>query len=215
MLLDASVTDSLVTLATHIIRDLGYAGVAVMTFTSGVIGVPGTEPTMLFAGFNVYQGHLTMLGIIIAGVIGDLAGASVAYAIGYYGLHELLERKGGKLHISHRRLELAHSWFDRYGAPVIVISRCIPVVRAAFPYAAGIAEMPFWRFLPLAAIGSVIWITGLALLGNAVGADWPSWRHNLQYVDYAVVALVVCGIAWLVVRRMRGGGGGGATPDVA
>ena len=81
----ASVTDSLVNLATHIIRDLGLAGVALLTLTSGVIGMPGTEPTMLFAGFNVFQGHLSLFGIIVFGVLGDMIGASIAYAIGYFG----------------------------------------------------------------------------------------------------------------------------------
>ena len=85
LLVYASVTDSLVTLATHIIRDLGLAGVALLTMTSGIIGVPGSEPTMLFAGFNVSEGHLTMVGIIVAGVFGDMLGASIAYAIGYCG----------------------------------------------------------------------------------------------------------------------------------
>ena len=51
----ASITDSLVTLATHVINDLGYFGVWLMTMTTGVIGLPGTEPTMLFAGFNVSE----------------------------------------------------------------------------------------------------------------------------------------------------------------
>ena len=214
MLLDASITDSLVTLATHIIRDLGLAGVAVMNLTSGVIGVPGTEPTMLFAGFNVFQGHLTLLGIIVFGVLGDLLGATVAYVIGKRGLVELLER-AGPLHVSERRMQLAHGWFERYGTPVIIVSRCIPLVRAAFPYAAGIAEVSYLRFISLAAVGSVVWIGGLGLLGKAVGSSWVSWRHNLEYVDYAAVALVVCAIAYLVVRRMRGGGGRGPTPDVA
>ena len=40
---------------------------------------------MLFAGFDVYQHHMTLLGIIVFGVLGDLAGASIAYAIGYFG----------------------------------------------------------------------------------------------------------------------------------
>ena len=81
----ASITDSLVTLATHVINDLGYFGVWLMTTTTGVIGLPGTEPTMLFAGFNVSEHHLSMMGIIIAGLVGDMTGASIAYAIGYYG----------------------------------------------------------------------------------------------------------------------------------
>ncbi len=206
MLEAASVTDSLVTLATHIIRDLGLAGVALLTLTSAVIGLPGTEPTMLFAGFNVYEGNQTLLGIIVAGVIGDMAGASIAYGIGRFGRVELIERHGNKLHVSQRRLELAHRWFERHGSPVIFVSRLIPVVRAVFPYAAGVAEMPFGRFFAFATLGSIVWITGLGILGRAVGSDWQHWRHNLEYVDYLGLAIVIGLIVYLIVRRNRSRG---------
>ena len=206
LLVSASVTDSFVTLATHIIRDIGYAGVVFMMISSAIIGLPGTEPTMLFAGFNVFQHHLTMVGIIVFGVIGDLAGASIAFAIGAYGLHELLDRPGSPVHVSKARMARAHAWFERYGTPVIVLTRLVPAARSIFPYAAGTAEVSYARFLPLTAIGSVIWVTGLAVLGNAVGDNWPSWRKHLQIVDYLVVALVVLAVVWLVVRRVRGRG---------
>ena len=199
----ASVTDSLVTLATHIIRDVGLVGVAIMTMTSGVIGIPGSEPTMLFAGFDVYKGNLSLVGIIVFGVLGDMIGASIAYAIGYWGREELVERHGNKLHISQSRLDRAHRWFERYGAPVIVVSRCIPFARAAFPYAAGVARMGYVRFLIFATIGSIIWITAFGVLGNAVGSNWESWRHNLEYVDYVAAALLVAAIAYLIVRLAR------------
>jgi len=207
LLLAASVTDSLVNLATHIIRDLGLAGVSLLTISSAVIGVPGTEPTMLFAGFNVFDHHQTLLGIIVAGVIGDVVGASIAYGIGYFGRIELIEKHGNKLHVSKRRLDLAHRWFERYGSPVVFLSRLVPFVRAIFPYAAGVAEMPFWRFLLFATLGSIVWITGLGVLGRAVGSNWQHWRHNLEYVDYAAAALLVAAIVYLIVRRVRSGRG--------
>ncbi len=203
LLLYASVTNSLVTLATHIIRDLGLAGVALLTLTSGVVGVPGSEPTMLFAGFNVSEGNLSLVGILVFGVLGDMIGASIAYAIGYWGREELVERHGNKLHISKQRLDRAHGWFDRYGAPVILVSRCIPFARAAFPYAAGVARMGYVRFVIFATIGSIVWISALGVLGNAVGSNWQSWRHNLEYVDYVGAALVVAAIAYLIVRIAR------------
>lgn len=199
----ASLTGPLVNLATSIIRHLGLAGVLALTAMTGVIGVPGTEPTMLFAGFNVYQHHLSLLGIIVAGTIGDLIGASIAYAIGYYGSRELLEHQGGKLHVNQKGLDRAHRWFERYGSPVVFISRLIPFVRAAFPYAAGVARMGYVRFLALAALGSVIWIAALGILGRAVGHSWESWRHHLEYADYAAVAIVVLAIVYLVIRRRR------------
>lgn len=199
----ASITGPLVDLATHLIGSLGLAGVVILTTMTGVVGVPGTEPTMLFAGFNVYDGKLTLLGIIVAGVAGDMLGACIAYAIGYFGRLELLERQGSKLHVNPRKLERAHRWSEAHGAPVIAVSRCIPFARAVFPYAAGVAEMPFVRFAISALIGSVVWITGLALLGREVGSDWSSWRHHLEYVDYVVVALIVIAIGYLLYRRRR------------
>jgi membrane protein DedA with SNARE-associated domain len=212
----ASVTDSLATFATHVINDLGYAGIALLLTLSGVIGVPGTEVTMLFAGFNVYQGHLSMVGIIVAGVIGDTLGASIAYTIGYYGRRELIERHGNKLHVSASRLALAERWFDRYGSPTIFFSRWIPVARAAFPYAAGVARMPYVRFAAMAALGSVFWLGGLGILGYEVGSQWQSWRHHLSYVDYVGAALLVAAIVYIIIRVRRGRpGSGGPAPDAA
>jgi membrane protein DedA with SNARE-associated domain len=201
----ASITGPLVTFATNLIDSLGLAGVALLTAITGVIGIPGTEPTMLFAGFDAYRGHLTLPGIIIAGTIGDVVGASIAYAIGYWGRRELLERQGSKLHVNKSGLDRAHRWFERWGAPAIFISRMLPFVRAAFPYAAGVAEMPYWRFLPLCAAGSLIWIGALGVLGYEVGAEWQTWRHHLEYVDYVGAFVVLAAIVYLIVRWTRSG----------
>lgn len=208
----ASLTGPLVTFATHLIANLGLAGVTLLTLMTGVIGVPGTEPTMLFAGFDVFRGQLTLPGIIVAGVIGDVAGASIAYAIGFYGRQELLERQGSKLHVSSSGLDRAHRWFDRWGTPVIFISRLLPFIRAAFPYAAGIAKMPYWRFLPLTVLGSAIWIAALGILGRELGSQWQTWRHHLEYADYAGAAVLAAGIIYLVVRWWRGRPGRPAQP---
>lgn len=211
MLIDASVTAQLVTFATHVVNDLGYAGVTLMIVMSQVVIVPGTEATMMFAGFNVDTHNLTLVGIIIAGVLGDVLGATVCYAIGYFGLHEALARPGSPIHIDDRRIDLAHRWFERYGAPVVAVSRLIPVFRSAPPYAAGIARMPYWRFVSMAALGSLVWITAWALVGEAVGSQWQQWKHHLDYVDYAVVAIIVLALAWWLVRMYRNRGGGGTT----
>jgi membrane protein DedA with SNARE-associated domain len=202
-LLYASLTGPLVTFATHVIDSLGLAGVFVMTTTTGVIGLPGTEPTMLFAGFDVFRGHQTLAGIIIAGVLGDVLGATIAYTIGYWGRRELLERHGAKIHMTPERLERPTRWFDRYGSPVIFISRLLPGIRAVFPYAAGVSEMAFARFFAFTVLGSVVWISGLGVLGREVGSKWSSWRHHLEYGDYALVVLVLLAIAYLVFRRLR------------
>jgi membrane protein DedA with SNARE-associated domain len=197
------VTGPLVNFATNVIDSLGLAGVFVMTMTTGIIGLPGTEPTMLFAGFDVFRGHLSLGGVIAAGVAGDVAGASIAYAIGYWGRRELLERHGTKFHVNPQRLDRAHRWFERYGPPVIFVSRLLPGIRAVFPYAAGVSEMPFAKFFIFTLLGSMVWISGLAVLGREVGSNWSTWRHHLEYGDYVLAALLALLVAYVVLRRVR------------
>src|ERR1700750_694443 len=99
----ASITDPLVRFATNVVGDLGLAGVFVlMLLESACIPIP-SEATMLFAGFNVSEGHYSLLAVTAAGVLGNLAGSWIAYAVGYYGRVDILERHGrkGGVRVSH------------------------------------------------------------------------------------------------------------------
>jgi membrane protein DedA with SNARE-associated domain len=203
ILLQASLTGPVVHWATNVIGSLGLAGVAAMTAISGVIGLPGSEPTMLFAGFDVYNHHFTLLGIIAFGVVGDLIGATLAYAIGFWAEQQLIERHGTKFHLSAKRLDKATRWFDRYGVAAVFASRLVPGARFAFPYTAGVVKMSYVRFIAACAAGSIIWIALLGVLGREVGSNWQSWRNHLEYVDYALIALVVVALLYLIVRRVR------------
>ncbi len=205
MFVVSSVTGSLVTFATHAIGKLGLAAVGLLMFSTGVVFLPGTEVTMLFAGFDVYNHTLSLVGVILVGYAGDLIGAFVAYAIGYFGKEGWLQRPAARVH--RHKVDQAQRWFERYGTPVLFLSRIMPVVRSAFPYAAGVAQVPVRRFALLTALGSIPWVVGLALLGREVGHDWHSWRHGFEYVDYVGAAVVVIVIVYLIARRFFTGGG--------
>ena len=77
MLALASLTGPLVNVATHLIGDLGYAGIVLLMTITSVIGIPGTEPIMLFAGFDVYNHTLSLPGIIICSLPTYLSGSNV------------------------------------------------------------------------------------------------------------------------------------------
>jgi membrane protein DedA with SNARE-associated domain len=202
----ASVTDTLVTFATDVVRDLGLPGVFVLMFLeSACVPIP-SEATMLFAGFNVQKGEYSLLAITVVGSLANLAGSWLAYAVGYYGRVELLERHGAKLHVSKRTLDWADRWFERYGAPTVFFTRMLPIIRTFISLPAGVARMPFWRFSLLTLAGCVPWVFALGLIGRQVGANWTQWRDSLHYVDYTVAALIVIGIIYLVIRsRSRRG----------
>src|SRR5215217_5131586 len=174
-----------------------------MALESACIPIP-SEATMLFAGFNVSEGNMTLFGIVAAGVLGNLVGSLIAYAVGYYGRIELLDRNRF-IHVSRRHLEWADDWFERHGAATVFFTRMLPIIRTFISLPAGVARMPFWRFSLLTLLGCVPWVFMLALIGREAGSRWEDWKDSLHYVDYAVVAALVLGIAWLLIRRRRSG----------
>ncbi len=44
----------------------------------------------------------------------------------------------------------------------------------------------------------------LAIIGREVGDRWEEWKDYLHYFDYAVIAAIVIGVVYLLIRRRRG-----------
>ena len=199
----ASLTDPIVQFAVDVIDKLGLPGIFVlMTAESALIPIP-SEATMLFAGFNVAEGHYSLFAVVAVGTAANLVGSWIAYAIGYYGRVDILEKHGKKLHIKPSHLAWADRWFEKYGSWTVFLTRMLPIIRTFISLPAGVARMPFWRFTFFTVAGCIPWIFMLAFTGKQVGANWKSWQASLHYVDYAIAALIVAGIAYLVLRNRR------------
>ena len=203
MLEIAAITDRLVDFAVNVVGDLGLAGIFVlMVLESACIPVP-SEATMLFAGFNVYNGEYSLFAAVAVGVAANLVGSWIAYAVGYYGRVDILEKHGRKLHIKPEHLAWADRWFQRYGDATVFFTRMLPIIRTFISLPAGVARMPFWRFTVLTVLGCIPWIFMLTFIGKQAGANWEDWKNSLHYVDYAVAALIVIGVVWLFIRARR------------
>ncbi len=215
MLVIASISETVVNETSHFVRDAGLPGIFVlMALSSACIPIP-SEVVMLFAGFAVAdpgqsasQHHLTMVGIVLAGVIGSMVGSWIAYGVGRAGRLELLERHGTAVHVTPAQIGRAERWFERHGEPVVLFGRLVPVIRAFVSLPAGVAKMPFVRFTVLSLIGTLPWVIALAIAGHALGSDWKNVRKGFEYVDYIVLALIVVAIVYAVVRRRRRGSTG-------
>lgn len=165
---------------------------------------------MLFAGFAVAdlgaahgKHHLTLLGIVVAGVLGNLVGSWIAYGVGYFGRLELVERHGKWLHIKPSQLAWADRWFERYGNASVFFSRLLPVIRTFISLPAGVARMPFWRFTLLTLAGCIPWVFALGLIGREVGGNWTDWKDGISVAGEVIAVLAVLLIAAAVFRWWR------------
>jgi len=208
MLVLASISETIVNETSHFVRTGGLPAIFVlMALGSACIPIP-SEVVLLFAGFAVAdpgssgaQHHLTMTGIVLAALLGTLVGSWIAYAVGRGGRLELFERHGHLVHMGPAQIERADGWFQRYGQPAVLFGRMVPLVRAFVSLPAGVARMPLGRFTVLTTIGSIPWVLALAFAGKGLGSEWKSVRKGFEYVDYAILAAIVVGVVYLVMRR--------------
>ncbi len=180
------------------IGTLGYGGIMVaMAVESACIPLP-SEVIMPFSGYLVSQGRFTLWGVSLAGALGCTVGSAVAYAAGAYGGRRFILRYGRYALITPREVERADRWFARYGMAATFLSRLLPVVRTFISLPAGIARVPFFRFLMYAFLGSLPWSWVLAYVGMLLGEHWDRVGGVLRSLDVVIVVGLGAAAAWFV-----------------
>ena len=188
------------------IAAMGYpAIIGMMTISGACIPLP-SEIIMPFSGSLVSQGLFNLHLVALCGVLGDVIGSSISYAIGAYGGRGFVERYGKYVLITPHELDRAEKWYARFGDWAVLLSRMTPVVRSFTALPAGISRMRFGRFLLFTAIGALPWCYGLAYLGKVLGDHWEAIRGYFHGADYVIVGVVgVLFVVWVVkhVRALR------------
>lgn len=181
------------------IANYGYLAIFVLMLAeSACIPIP-SELIMLFGGAlaagAVAGTRLDLAAVIAAGVLGNLAGSYLAYAVGRYGGQAALRRWGRRIRLREHDLDKATAWFTRYGPAAVGFGRLLPVVRTFISLPAGIARMNRVRFVAYTVLGCIPWTAALAWVGYAVGGRWQQVANDFHGPTYAVAGLLVVGAA--------------------
>ncbi len=201
--LSLNILETLSNFVISVIEQLGYTGVFVaMGLESACIPLP-SEVIMPFAGYVVWKGELTLIGVTLAGTAGSLAGSLVAYSVGGYGGLPLLERYGKYVLIRKSELDRAHAWFGRYGETTVFVSRLLPIVRTFISLPAGVARMDVKKFSLYTVLGSLPWCFGLAYVGVLLGPHWSDLEALFRYLDIVVIAGIIGLVGYLIYHRKR------------
>jgi membrane protein DedA with SNARE-associated domain len=211
----ASILSEITHAVTTVVGDYGLYAVFLIMVVDAVLPA-ASEPVMVYGGAvaagafagqevvlfgqELESGWPAYIGIALAGTIGYVLGSIGGWAIGLYGGRPFVERRGRWLHLDEKKLDKADRWFARWGDAFVLFGRVTPVIRSFVAVPAGIARMPLGRYVVLTIPGSAAWCFGLAGVGYALGANWEKFHDSFHYVDYAVLALIMLGLAYLGLR---------------
>ncbi len=186
------------TIIMGLIDHYGLPGLFVVLTFGNVGGPIGAEVVLPTAGALAATGHLPGIWLtIVAAVLGELAGQSIAYAVGRYGGRPLVERYGKYVHFDHAHLDKVDAFFQKHGTFAIFLCRFIPVIRGICGVPAGIVRMNLAAFYLWTLAGSFVFCGGLIWLGAVVGKHLDQLKPLLHKFGYGVLAVaIVLGIAY-------------------
>ena len=180
------------------ISTFGYTGIFLtMAIESACIPLP-SEIIMPFSGYLVTTGQFTMLGVTLAGAIGNVAGSLVAYYAGVWGGRPFFERYGPYMLVSVRDIEMADRWFAKYGEAAVFFGRMLPVVRTFISLPAGIAGVNIYRFVLFTFLGALPWCYLLAYIGVKMGEQWEYLRDYFHQFDIVIGVGLALAIGYFV-----------------
>ena len=186
-----------------IITALGYPGIIfLMALESACMPVP-SEIVMPLAGSLIPSGAFDLIGLTIAGTIGNLIGSVIAYWVGLKAGRAFVLRYGRYVLLRKSHLDLAESWFNKYGEATTFFSRLLPVVRTFISLPAGMAKMNFKKFVLFTTLGSIPWNFALAYVGLQLGQNWQTVRTWFATFDIVIVIAAIAVIAFLLFSHYR------------
>ena len=181
----------------------GYGALILFGFLEACCIPISSEITFGFAGVLAFQGHLSLVLVIIIGTVAELAGSFTSFSIGRWGGRPLVDRVGKYVLITRSDVDRAERFLAGKGAWAVPVGRMIPVIRAFTSIVAGLIEMPPLRFVLLSLVGTVIYTSAFSAIGYALGSAWSKVAHDVSVAGYAIVAVVVVAIVAFVVIRLR------------
>jgi membrane protein DedA with SNARE-associated domain len=189
-----------------VVDRLGPLGVGALIALENVIPPIPSEIILPFAGFSANRGDINAIAAWVAATLGSLAGAYVLYAVGALIGYERIRELAGKrwfILFGASDLDRGERFFDRYGSWIVFFGRFVPLVRSIVSVPAGVERMSLLRFTLLTVAGSAVWNAVFIAVGYELGDRWEDVEGWVAPASYAVGGLLLVGLGWLTVRKLR------------
>lgn len=144
--------------------------------TAGILACPES------VGGGIFDPIVLIVCLIAAAIIGD----QVNYGLGRRAGEAVFSRPDGRL-IKRKHFDEAHAFYKAHGGSAILLARFVPFLRTFVPFIAGVARMPYRRFVAFNVVGGASWVASMVLLGYFLGST--PLAKNLHGVIIVVVAI--------------------------
>lgn len=181
-----------------IAREYGYWAVfGGIALENAGIPLPG-ETITLVGGFLAGSGELDYWWVLGCAIAGAILGDNCGYWIGRWGGWPFLRRLGQLFRIQESQLLEVKAKFSQNAAKAVFLGRFVALLRIFAGPLAGIAKMPYWKFLLCNGAGAALWASVMVSLAFFVGEIVPLEKLVSWVAQFAIVALLLVA-AWVAI----------------
>ncbi|MFQ3597717.1 MAG: VTT domain-containing protein [Chloroherpetonaceae bacterium] len=160
--------------------------------------LPG-DALILTAGLVAATGKLDIVHVNFVMILAAILGDSTGYLIGKKFGRKLFEKEDS-LFFKRAYLLQAQAFYDKHGGKTIFFARYFPVVRNFATTVAGIADMPYPRFILFSVSGASIWILSFSLLGYFVVKQFPELE---DYINKGIAIFLIVIISTILFNLFK------------
>lgn len=182
----------------------GYWIIGLLAFGEALVltsvFAPGTVVVVL-GGALVAQGFYDFGDMIWFVAIGTTLGAEISFRIGARGADLFQE---GRRVFSPAHLDRGKRFFEKYGAPSIILGHFFGPLRPVIPVVAGLSGLSRRRFFLWNVIGGFAYAVALISVGYFFGTAADLFSATVTRAGLFVVAvLLAIAILWFAVVKLR------------
>lgn len=186
------------------LEEFTYLGVFLTLFAAG-LGVPIPEEIpVLASGVLAHEGVVRWWLTLPVCLLGVLAGDVALYWVGHHWGERVLGWRWVRLVLTPERETALKAAYQRHGVKIVFTARHVMGLRAAAFLTAGIARVPFGRFLAADAAAAMVGVPvtfGLAFFFTDQLHRIMADVHRLE--RWALILGLVGVAAWLAARAYR------------
>jgi membrane protein DedA with SNARE-associated domain len=191
----------IINIITSLVSTYGYLGIFIAAFAETIFPPIPSELIFPLAGFVGFKSNFTYFETFLmasSGAVGATIGAIVIYLVSFKIGRIAIVKLGKYVFVNEKKIESAERWFEKYGVYAVFLGRMAPGVRELISVPAGIARMPFAKFVTFTFFGSLIWSVILVFLGYFLGDSWESLSETLSDYFTVISVLVLLSISIVI-----------------
>lgn len=151
---------------------------------------------MLTASMGILDIKILIPLLILSAFIGD----NVNYFVGKLVGEKVFDIRFLRKIIKREYLDKTHQFYEKHGGKTIIIARFVPIVRTFAPFAAGLGQMNYTKYVFYCIGGAILWVTSISLAGYFFG-NIPLVKNNFEKVILIIIFISILPIIISVFKE--------------